>query len=381
VLLQFVSVLFLTTSGTSDVKLWLYWIEAFRTHGMRGGYAIVSQESYPPFCYLMLIGVDQFARASGITTHLALKISLLLGLWLTTGLFWLITRNILLTAFLQASLILNSVGLGYLDVYCIPVLLLALWAIQRRRMALGLFLFGAACLIKPQPVILAPFILLYLWRTQTLHLKTLAPAALLGAASVIVFGRPVIDAALNATANPYLSGQALNFNWILTYVLNVYLGRPALALDQAMILAPSIALLPSKLFSVGVYGYILYLARPDTFTRFLQTTCLGYLAYYTFNTGVHENHLALVLVLLAWLAADHQFQRDSLFVALFLNLNLLIFYGFDGQAQKYAPWPYLDVLLACLWVFWFGLKLTAFQKANPPRLLLFNSTRREAQGD
>ena len=54
--------------------------------------------------------------------------------------------------------------------------------------------------------------------------------------------------------------------------------------------------------------------------------CSGYLAYFTLNTGVHENHLFLACLLLAWLAARTPATLpDFAAWATLFNLNMVVF--------------------------------------------------------
>ena len=59
---------------------------------------------------------------------------------------------------------------------------------------------------------------------------------------------------------------------------------------------------------------------------------LGYLAYFSFNTGVHENHLFLICCLawiLVFLEASQLMRCVNFSIA--ANANLFLFYGVFGQ--------------------------------------------------
>jgi hypothetical protein len=65
---------------------------------------------------------------------------------------------------------------------------------------------------------------------------------------------------------------------------------------------------------------------------------LGYLAYFTFNTGVHENHLFLACLLLGLLAHRERTTLPDLAVwAALLNINMVVFYGLDGRGLPFSP--------------------------------------------
>src|SRR4051794_13437547 len=152
------ALLFLNAKGTDDVQVWLRWIAEMRAHGVTGGYARVAPDyPYPPLSFVALAAAAKTADWLGITERTAIKLSLLLGLLITSAVFYAITRNGRRTVALQLALIPNSVDLAYLDIYFAPFLLGALWALQRRRWAWFAALYTLTCLIKWQPIILAPF--------------------------------------------------------------------------------------------------------------------------------------------------------------------------------------------------------------------------------
>src|SRR5262249_40600305 len=83
---------------------------------------------------------------------------------------------------------------------------------------------------------------------------------------------------------------------------------------------------------------------------------LGYLAYFTFNVGVHENHLFLPIILGLFLAAQNRsYLPLALATALIANLNLLVFYGIDGKGLPFDRVVGIDlsVVLAVLEVVFF----------------------------
>jgi hypothetical protein len=62
--------------------------------------------------------------------------------------------------------------------------------------------------------------------------------------------------------------------------------------------SPRITLLPRLLFWITyLLTLALFFRSEKTFSNLLIFAGLGYLCYYTFNTGVHENHLFLVAIL------------------------------------------------------------------------------------
>jgi hypothetical protein len=356
-----VALLFLNAKGTDDIKVWSRWIQEMQARGIIGGYASVAPDyPYPPLSFVILWIVANVAgkiTALGwlsISEVTGIKLSLLLGLLLTTLVFYLITRNLLLTIAVQLALIPNSVDLAYLDIYFAPLLLGACWAAQRRRWPLFAVLFTLTCLVKWQPVILAPFFALYLlnirhpreWRAipwRVILTSVLVPAGGVALAVLAVFGTAVLAALQHAVSFPILSAQGLNFNWLLTGLLHVLdpaaYGPLVDGAIRPITLPPgSLVGLLAKLLFFALYGGLLlrFLVAPKTYSNLLRYALLGYLAYFLFNTGVHENHLFPAILLTALLAALSATDLPLFLTwALIANLNPFLFYGIDGRALPF----------------------------------------------
>jgi hypothetical protein len=100
----------------------------------------------------------------------------------------------------------------------------------------------------------------------------------------------------------------------------------------------AVVALPKLIFAL-LYGSCLirYWKAAPSLPNFLASASMGYLAYFTFNTGVHENHLFLVCLLLGVLA---HYERAALpqflLWAGIFNLNMLVFYGLDGRGLPFS---------------------------------------------
>jgi hypothetical protein len=91
---------------------------------------------------------------------------------------------------------------------------------------------------------------------------------------------------------------------------------------------------PNKILFYLSYVAILvaFVRQPKTFARLIVYLMLGYLAYFSFNTGVHENHLFLICCvawILVWLDRDELIRAINLTLA--ANANLFLFFGAFGQ--------------------------------------------------
>lgn len=389
VLTCLLALVFLASPGTPDVGLWLAWVGNLEQYGVRAGYA-ANQSDYPPLTSVILWLMMRLASWLNVEPFWALKGTLLGFLYATTVIWWAWTRNLVAASLLQLSLILNSVGLGYLDILMAPPLILGLWALAVERWLLFGLLFGVSAFIKWQPLVLAPLLAVYIWRKlspgrfklarggKTDQLKpkqarggwshppqliqALAGPLLVTLLVVVVFGGETLRALSAALAHPTLSGNALNLGWVITHGIRALSPASFGGLEEGLaryIQTDDWRLLSGpKVQFLLLYGLILlrcWRAHPR-FETWLTYALAGYLAYFTFNTGVHENHLFLAVILAAalwaWGASGILFGV----VALAANINLFVFYSIDGQGLWFSRVAWVDVALplAVLYVLIFG---------------------------
>lgn len=340
--------------GTTDVLIWKRWMANLDAFGLAAGFQ-ANHADYPPYSSVILFSANRIARVFGVGAFGAIKLSILVFLILTSVLFWLWTRDIILTLVLHVSLLLNSVALGYIDIFVAPSLILALWALQKRHWLAFAIFYSTACLTKWQPLIIAPFILVYVlnirdvaqWRNipyQSLMRQVLGPALAILVLTGSVFGFIALAQSFaNASSHTSLSGNALNFNWVMTHWLHVFFperfgGLVAGRADLVYTRSPALTLGP-RLFFLVCYAMTLltFFRHKKGFEDLLYFSLTGYLAYFIFNTGVHENHIFLVTVLaalLCWLNKDHALLMAI--VLLMSNLNMFIFYGIDGTGLMFS---------------------------------------------
>ena len=346
--------------GGPDVVVWRAWIEATRQVGIVTA-AAGATEGYPPLTWLLFMVVSSLSDVTDIDTVQALRWSLVAFLGLTSAVFFVWTRNLLLTAVLYISLLLSSVALVYLDVYMAPALLLALWALKQGRIFWFSAFYTLACLTKWQPLILGPFLLAHIicshrsagWRSvlAVLIRDAAPPACLLIGGAAILFGRPVLTALSEGINEQYLSGDALNYNWLLTHYLRVTEpGRYGPLIDGVADYIKtadwSVVGFSRLLFwAFYVSTLTIFVRRPQSFDNVLRFLIVGYLSYVTFNTGVHENHLfipALLSIVLYWVRRSD--FPVALILVVFANVNLIVFFGING-APAYPRVVGLDVAL------------------------------------
>jgi hypothetical protein len=348
-LVNLIAISFFFSPGTGDVGTWARWMREIDAGGLIGGYA-QSDTDYPPLSFVLLASVSRTATALEISRFIVLKCSILVFLFATAGCFYLFTRNLLLAVALELGLVLNSVALGYLDIYFAPFLITGFFLLQRGHLTTGLLLFAISCSIKWQPLIVAPFVCTYVFagekqetreknRPWTKRLIPFLFAAALAVAFLLIFGAKIFDSLERAmTRHAFLSGYALNLGWIQTWALNLlspekYPPSQTGAID-AVIVRDAWIVWPNKLLFYASYLAILFafVRQTKTFTRLIVYSMLGYLAYFSFNTGVHENHLFLICCLawiLVWLDGNELIRAINLTLA--ANANLFLFFGAFGQ--------------------------------------------------
>jgi hypothetical protein len=354
---------FTYSPGTFDVQSLEVWANNADNYGPIAGYA-ANDGNYPPFASVILWVAEQVFQPLHAGTFLNIKFSILSFLVVTAGLFWLWTRDLTVTLILYFALLLNSVALGYSDIYFAPALILSLWMLKEGRWLWFSLSFAVGALIKWQPMIIAPFCLLYILGVDDIRKlpevdyaglfgKAVAPAAILTASMLVAFGpEPVLKAFYSALTDDFLSGNALNLNWIVTHFLHVwdpnqFGGLQNGLADSFVTSSLRIVLIPKLLFWTT---YLLLLALffrcEKTFTTLLIFSMLGYLCYFTFNTGVHENHLFLVTILavvLYW--REESWRANAVILLLMANINLFLFYGVDGDLHFPRLFAGVDIAL------------------------------------
>ncbi len=367
VLVNLIAASFLYSPGTEDVETLHRWTAEITAYGLRGGFAH-SLADYPPLTFVFLAAVAQLASALGLGWFIVLKSSVFLFLAAMTAAFYWFTRNLLLTAGFESTLVLNSVALGYIDVYSGLFVIAALFLLQRGYLTLALVLFTTSCFIKWQPLILAPFIGVYVVAIARdgpsnggKVSRIIAPFAASGIIVVIpvflFFGANVLEAFDRIISYRYISGNALNLGWIFTWALHVIQPDAYGSLNAGqidLIIAPeTLPTWPAKILFYAVYAiiFVVFARQKKTFERLVTYSMLCYLAYFIFNTGVHENHLFLVPCfawILVFLNPDYLTRCLNLSIA--ANANLFLFYGVFGQ-----PLPFPRVIAGVDITLWFAL--------------------------
>jgi hypothetical protein len=357
-----IGLIFTESPGTTDVDIWRSWSKNAHELGLIGGFR-ANHADYPPLASAILLAGYHVFDQAGFTLFQTIKLTILVFLLLSAFLFWLWTRNPILSLALYAALLLNSVALGYIDIFFAPSLILALWMLKEHRWGWFSLFYALSCLTKWQPILIAPMIALYIlgiqrpnqWRELSIPrlLLALLPGAAILGLILYLYKPDYIWLAFKASlSHEYLSGNALNFNWIITHFLRVFRpdefgGLNNYLADLITTTDPRYTLIPRVLFYLSYLAtLIVFFLRKKTFQNLLLFSICGFFAYYTFNTGVHENHLFLVILLvgaLLWVAPET--WRSCLVLILINNINLFLFYGIDGNIHFPRPVFGADIAL------------------------------------
>jgi hypothetical protein len=330
----------LLRGGSGDVLVFGVWLRRAQSLGLTESYSHVSTDYPPGSVSLLLLSSAVFSASTFWSIKLLVGV-FLLGTGVIAGL-WL--RDITAATVMVAALAVNAAALGYLDVvYGVP-LLLAMWALQKECFALFSFSFATACLIKWQPVILIPLLIVFLLRKVvdergSLNVRRIAAAVLPGLSVCVAVGlafgvRQVTHALRLALTAPYLSGNALNLGWLLTALHRGSLGDGTkVTYVYSRDVASWMPILTRCLFALAMLVVLAAFWRGSrTFEQLLAASIAGLLAYFLFNTGVHENHLFLACLLSVvglWLL-PLVLRTPLLIVIAMTQVNLVAFYGLTG---------------------------------------------------
>ncbi|GAK51720.1 hypothetical protein U14_02965 [Candidatus Moduliflexus flocculans] len=350
ILIILITLSFLYSPGTGDMDIWMKWSHNIDNYGIAEGYKI-NMTDYPPYSSVILFCAVQFCHLFKMEMFTAIKLSIVVLLFLTSLIFWFWNFNINMMILLHFSLFLNSVALGYIDIYFAPMLILSMWALREKRLILFTLCFSIACLIKWQPIIILPFIMSYIVKEfmdcKSIDRKNfysmLSVAIIIVIFTMYIFGlTPVLRAFKASLSHNFLSGNALNFNWILTHLLHVLypesFGNLVNGLSTYICTnSLKVTLISRILFLLSyVITILMFLKRKKKFEFLILFSLLGFLSYFIFNIGVHENHLFLATILaIILLSENKKYFWLTMNVILMNNINLFLFYGSDGLGLRF----------------------------------------------
>ncbi len=349
-LLILITVIFFKSPGTGDVGYWIEWIDNANTYGLVEGYK-ANGPQYPPLTSVILWFASKSLHFGEFTPFASIKIFISLFWLLTSFIFWIWTRDIVTVALLHLSLIL-SCALGYIDIFFAPTLILSMWAFKEGRLTLSTVLFSITILIKWQPIIIAPFIALYILNLtrnknsgnidfNKLSIQVFLPILIIIVLIFSMYGTSILEAFMGAVDSSYLSGQALNLNWLYTYYLHLFhpdvFGGLIDGQIKYIVAPPETKLVPRILFWTSYFvTLVLFYKSSKSYKNLILFSLFGYLLYFVFNPGVHENHLFSAIILSVLLLIESKKYLLSLFIIILIsNINMLVFYGISGKGLPF----------------------------------------------
>lgn len=343
-----------SSNGTNDVTFFLKWIKNAREFGIFKGYEVNAMD-YPPLASTLLLSSEYIFRLSFIGDSQRIKL-FSIGLLLSSFyIFFKVTKNFFLSFSLLIFLTISAASLGYIDVFFLPFFMLSLFYLSKDKFILFSLFYAFSIFIKWQPIIFAPFFLLYVLKKILLQKDPIKKKRMVLSASVPFFSVllsvltlwgliPIAKSFIYASLfHDFLSGNALNFNWILTWIIRIT--NPQLfgglteyqifyindSNDTLIYLFLTLRVIFVALFALMLFEF--YQSKLS-FENLLKFSTLGYLSYFMFNIGVHENHLFLVIPVLAYLAfLQQKYLIHYVFIGLAFNVNLFLFYGFNGNSD------------------------------------------------
>ena len=177
---------------------------------------------------ILYVALAIFGSAVGLSPFISFAIVIVTFQLVSVGIILLLSCSYWIAAAFNASLLLGGVALGYMDVFVAPSLIAAFWAFKMRRNVLGAAFFLIACLTKWQPLVVAPFIAVYLLEIYDLrsfrsavgtrlfwHLAILVAATI--ALLCLLFGLAPVRSLWHGMNHAFLSGNALNLPWVASF--------------------------------------------------------------------------------------------------------------------------------------------------------------------
>jgi len=330
--------------GTSDVSDFLSWSATLLQKNPFAGYAVIAD--YPPLGPFILWAAAEAGRLAHLTPLEALKLAIALFQYAAALIAWRVFSPAAATLLFCLIAAYGSL-LGYIDCFYLPFILLGLRALDNNRLALALLLFTAATLIKWQPAILCPLIFIQAFALAKFPQKFLfpLPAAAFAAAVIAAFAPASVWWAFSGAAgDPFFSGQAFNLDWLATGLMKLF-HIAGQHFAPGGTITPIIALPPPWYAASRTLFWIVYLANLVLFTLRAKTQkrlILALLAaesiQFTLNTGVHENHAFLILIL-GFVALFHNHLSNARFtlIAVLALSNILLFYAFPSANLTAGP--------------------------------------------
>lgn len=356
------------------MDIWLMRSDYVKRWGPLNAYQIVNTNhdfesvDYPPLSMVLLFISNKIADFTHISPMLGIKTTILLFYLLAyVSLIYLgIDRKKVVVSVVRLTIIFlsgfyflySALAYSYLDIWFVPFAICSFGLYRRKKFFLSGVCLAIAIFIKWQPMILLlPFLVSFVSWTKVKRevsfgqLFSFLKGLLAGGGLLAMFfalngiSLAAIHEALQRTFyRPYLSADALNMNWLVTYMYHKFFPLMYGGIDGQITIIQnynspwrliSLALLFVSVLAIS-YKYITKKKKDIIeLARFL--TLIGW-AYFVLGFGVHENHLVIAITCALCLAII-SIQKKDIFLYYFLSYfglaNLMIFMGIPVGNEKF----------------------------------------------
>lgn len=330
--------------GTGDKNFFIRWGQSFLSHGARDGYALSAD--YPPLA-MALSGLSVWlGEMFSVDPITSIRLANLFFLTLTSLVLAYRFRSFWAAAGLWLLAVHGALGLLSIDIWFGFFLVFSLIFLEKGMVAMSVVFFAVSCLVKWQPLIIAPFLVIYVWRicgvsfatrVRTFSIRVVAPFLIVWLGAGLVFGfESIIRAFISNLSTWVVSGNAANAQWILTWWLRVKSPEKYGGTDAGIVRYLEVGNEYSDYLRLIFWLFwILVLVVSALQKADLQRTILlaviGSMAYFVFNVGVHVGHLFLAGLLATFLySLDRRHAPVFFSTVVLLNVGQIIFYGAGG---------------------------------------------------
>lgn len=336
--------LFAGQAGTHDMNIWIKSISAIREVGPIDGYTLSAKTGgafdYPPLYIPLFFLFEKISKPDNWIIFELKKYFIYFHLASIATIYW-IKKDILICGLFGSVTALSVVAFGYIDIFYAAPFIASVYLISTKRYFLGSILFCISMLIKWQPIINIPFILIWLYSFSTPKelwngLKSRQSLSFFSGFLIVFFVvislykyHDVWNSFLASISHSksLLSGNALNFNYQFTVLINLIDGESLHRLidrNSFPNLWPWVQIPFYSLLIFFSIKFFLTVKDPNLASYLIYANWL----YFMVNTGVHENHLFMALLLCFLLPLKHkEYIKLLLLTSLSFNLNLIAFYG------------------------------------------------------
>ena len=151
-----------------------------------------------------------------------------------------------------------------------------------------------------------------------------------------------MDYFFNITGFSMLSGQAMNLNWVVTYIMHIVDPVGHYSLEYLEGLNRPIPRSYGPFFSHGLLFYLVgliiavkyWLLQKKDLINFLAASVIIFLSHHIVNVAAYEKHLFYPVIFMLFLYLIRP-QKSNFYLLILLDLmaaiNLIFFYGFTGH--------------------------------------------------